>query len=122
VPGAWNERFERDFGLKPPDDARGCLQDVHWSAGLIGYFPTYTLGNLYAAQFFEAARRDLGDLEREFAQGEFEPLLGWLRERIHRHGNRYRAPELVQKVTGNPLDHGALMAHLKAKFGRLYGV
>ena len=55
VPGAWNERFERDFGLKPPDDARGCLQDVHWSAGLIGYFPTYTLGNLYAAQFFEAA-------------------------------------------------------------------
>ena len=122
VPGAWNERFERDFGLKPPDDAHGCLQDVHWSAGLIGYFPTYTLGNLYAAQFFEAARRDLGDLEGQFESGEFNTLLEWLRDRIHRHGNRFRASQLVEKVTGTPLDHRALMAHLKAKFGRLYGV
>ena len=122
VPGAWNERFERDFGLKPPDDARGCLQDVHWSAGLIGYFPTYTLGNLYAAQFFEAARRDLGDLDRQFAEGGFSPLLGWLRDRIHRQGKHYTAPELVEKVTGKPLGHRALMAHLKAKFGPLYGV
>ncbi len=122
VPGAWNERFERDFGLKPPDDARGCLQDVHWSAGLIGYFPTYTLGNLYAAQFFEGARRDLGDLEGQFAEGEFGPLLGWLRERIHLHGKRYPATELVEAVTGKPLDHRALMMHLKAKFGPLYGV
>ena len=122
VPGAWNERFERDFGLKPPDDARGCLQDVHWSAGLIGYFPTYTLGNLYAAQFFEAARRDLGDLDRQFAEGDFGPLSGWLRDRIHRPGKRYRAPELVEKVTGELLDHRALMDHLKAKFGPMYGV
>jgi len=122
LPGAWNERFERDFGLKPPDDAHGCLQDVHWSAGLIGYFPTYTLGNLYAAQFFEAARCDLGDLDGQFAGGEFQPLLGWLRERIHREGKRYTASALVEKVTGKPLDHQALMAHLKSKFRPLYGV
>ena len=122
VPEAWNERFERDFGLRPPDDARGCLQDVHWSAGLIGYFPTYTLGNLYAAQLFERAREDLGDIDRQFAEGDFGPLLGWLRDRIHRHGRRYRAAELVEKVTGKPLGHRALMAHLKAKFGPLYGV
>ena len=122
VPGAWNERFVQDFGLNPQDDAHGCLQDVHWSAGLIGYFPTYTLGNLYGAQFFEAARRDLGDLDGQFTEGEFRPLLGWLRERIHRQGKRYTASELVEKVTGKPLDHQALMAHLKAKFGPLYGV
>lgn len=122
VPGAWNERFEKDFGLNPPDDAHGCLQDVHWSAGLIGYFPTYTLGNLYAAQFFEAARRDLGDLDGQFAKGMFGLLLGWLRDRIHRHGMRYRATELVEAVSGEPLGHRALMTHLKAKFGPLYGV
>ena len=122
VPGAWNERFERDFGLKPPDDAHGCLQDVHWSAGLIGYFPTYTLGNLYAAQFFEAARRDLGDLDGQFAGGEFGPLSGWLRDRVHRHGMRYRATELVRVITGKPLGHRALMTHLKTRFGPLYGI
>ncbi|MDE3000884.1 MAG: carboxypeptidase M32 [Gemmatimonadota bacterium] len=122
VPGAWNERFEKDFSLKPPDDAHGCLQDVHWSAGLIGYFPTYTLGNLYAAQFFESARGDLGDLDGQFAKGEFGPLLGWLRDRIHLQGKRYPAPELVEAVTGKPLGHRALMTHLKARFGPLYGV
>ncbi len=80
-------RCATTFGLTPPDDARGCLQDVHWSGGAIGYFPTYTLGNLYAAQFFEAARRDLGDLDAMFARGEFRPLLDWLRRNIHAHGS-----------------------------------
>ena len=122
LPGLWNERFEHYFGMRPPDDARGCLQDVHWSAGLIGYFPTYTLGNLCGAQFFEQAREDLGDLDEQLAAGEFQPLLGWLRDKIHRHGKRYRALELVKKVTGKPLDHRALMAHLRTKFGPLYGV
>ena len=123
VPGAWNERFERDFGLKPPDDARGCLQDVHWSAGLIGYFPTYTLGNLYAAQFFEAARRDLGDLDRQFAEGDFGPLSGWLRDRIHRTRETLSRPRnWWRRSREKPLDHRALMDHLKAKFGPMYGV
>ncbi len=122
LPGVWNETFERYFGMRPPNDAQGCLQDVHWSAGLIGYFPTYSLGNLYAAQFFEQAKEDLGDLDEMFARGEFEPLTGWLREKIHRHGQRYRAGELVEEVTGKALSHRALMAHLKGKFGELYGI
>ena len=79
VPGVWNETFERYFGLTPDNDAVGCMQDVHWSAGLIGYFPTYALGNMYAAQFFNKATSDLGDLDKQFAAGEFTPLRDWLR-------------------------------------------
>src|SRR5205085_7020061 len=106
----------------PPDDARGCLQDIHWSGGAIGYFPTYTLGNLYSAQFFEAARRDLGDLDAMFARGEFRPLLDWLRTNIHRHGRRYTASQLVQRVTGRPLSARPLLDHLNRKAAELYEV
>lgn len=122
VPGAWNETFRKYFGMVPPDDAHGCLQDIHWSGGGIGYFPTYTLGNLYAAQFFEQVREDLGDLDAMFAAGDFAPLKTWLTEKIYRHGQRYRAGELVEVVTGKPLSHEPLMRHLKAKFGALYGI
>jgi carboxypeptidase Taq len=122
LPGAWNERMKRYLGVDVPDDARGCLQDIHWSGGAIGYFPTYTLGNLYAAQFFEQARADLGDLDGQFARGEFGPLLGWLRENVHRHGKRYRAGELVQRVTGRPLSAEPLLAYLRGKAGEVYGV
>jgi carboxypeptidase Taq len=122
LPGVWNETFERFFGMVPSDDAVGCMQDVHWGAGLIGYFPTYSLGNLYAAQFFEQVREDLGDLDEQFGQGEFQPLKNWLVDRIHIHGMRYPAPELVEQVTGRPLSHKPLMDHLRAKYGPLYGV
>jgi carboxypeptidase Taq len=122
VPGAWNEKFQKYFGITPKNDAEGCLQDVHWSAGLIGYFPTYTLGNLYAAQFFARAAADLGDLDGSFARGDFRPLLGWLRENIHRHGQRYRAERLVERVTGQPLSHRPLIDYLGGKFGELYGI
>lgn len=122
VPAAWNDRYKKYLGITPPDAAKGCLQDVHWSAGLIGYFPTYTLGNLYAAQFFEQARKDLGDLDSMFARGEFRPLLEWLRHHIHRHGRRYSARELVQLVTGSDLSAEPLLRHLKDKAAELYGV
>jgi len=122
LPGAWNDRMNAYLGVTPPDDARGCLQDVHWSGGAIGYFPTYTLGNLYAAQFFEQARKDLGDLDAQFARGEFAPLLGWLRQHIHRHGKRYTAAQLAQRVTGRPLEAAPLLRHLRAKASELYGV
>jgi carboxypeptidase Taq len=122
VPAAWNERMRKYLGLTPPDDARGCLQDIHWSGGSLGYFPTYTLGNLYAAQFFERARADLGDLDAMFARGEFAPLLGWLRQNIHRHGMRYRGPELVKRVTGKELSAEPLLRHLRGKTAELYGV
>jgi carboxypeptidase Taq len=122
VPAAWNEKFQRSFQLTPPNDAKGCLQDIHWSSGGIGYFPTYTLGNMYAAQFMEAARRDLGDLDADFRRGEFGRLKGWLNEKVHRPGQRYRAGELCRRVTGKPLSHQPLLNYLRAKYEPLYGI
>jgi carboxypeptidase Taq len=124
LPSAWNDRFKKLFNLTPPDDARGCLQDIHLSFGGIGYFPTYTLGNLYSAQFMEKARQDLGaeSLDADFRAGRFGRLKDWLTDRIHRHGQRYRAPELCERVTGRPLSHQPFMQYLKAKFRPLYGV
>jgi carboxypeptidase Taq len=122
LPGAWNEKYRQYLGITPPNDAEGVLQDVHWSAGLIGYFPTYALGNLYAAQFFAQARSELGDLDAMLAQGECQPLRLWLHEKIHRHGQRYSAGELVRRATGRPLSPEPLLNHLKAKFGPLYGL
>ncbi len=120
VPAAWNERMRRYLGLTPPDDARGCLQDIHWSSGGIGYFPTYTLGNLYAAQFFEQATKDLGDLDAQFARGEFQPLLRWLTENVHHHGRRYTARQLVKRVTGRDLSAEPLLNHLRGKAAEFY--
>jgi carboxypeptidase Taq len=122
VPAAWNEAFQKSFGMTPPDDARGCLQDVHWSFGGIGYFPTYTLGNMYAAQFMEAARRDLPDLEGDFRRGEFGRLKGWLNDKIHTPGSRWRAADLCRRVTGQPLSHRPLLTYLRGKYAELYGV
>jgi carboxypeptidase Taq len=122
IPGVWNERFKKYFGLTPSDDAQGCIQDVHWSSGLIGYFPTYTLGNLYASQFYAKAKKDIGNLDEQFGRGQFEQLLGWLRKNIHCHGQYYRAEELVKKVTGEPLNHEYLIKHLKEKYSPLYGI
>ncbi len=122
LPGAWNEKYQRYLGMTPPDDRSGVLQDVHWSAGLIGYFPTYSLGNLYASQFFAAAESQLGDLGQAFARGDFRPLLDWLRTNIHQHGQRSSAAQLVERVTGQPLSPRPLMEHLRRDIGALYGV
>lgn len=122
LPGVWNERYQQYLDVSPPGDADGVLQDIHWSAGLVGYFPTYTLGNLYASQFFEKADADLGGLDEQFARGEFAPLREWLRKRIHEVGQRYSAAELVERVTGQPLSHEPLMRHLRSKLGGLYGI
>ena len=122
IPNAWNGLMKKYLGITPPDDAKGCLQDVHWSGGAIGYFPTYTLGNLYAAQFFATAKKDIGDLEGQSSRGEFSALLSWLREKIHRHGRKDSARDLVKRVTGKDLSWEPLMAHLREKAGRLYGV
>jgi len=122
VPGAWNERFQKSFGLLPPTDARGCLQDIHWSMGGLGYFPTYTLGNLYAAQFMEQARQDLNDLDGDFRRGEFDRLKDWLNEKVHRQGQRYRPRVLCERVTGRPLSHKPLLGYLHKKYGPLYGL
>ncbi len=122
LPCAWNESYQRYLGIRPPNDSQGVLQDIHWSAGLIGYFPTYSLGNLYASQFFAQAQSDVGSLSGPFSRGEFAPLGDWLRTNIHAHGQRYTASELVQKVTRKPLSHAPLMTHLRQKLAPLYGL
>jgi len=120
VPGVWNETFRRYFDMTPPSNRLGCLQDIHWSFGGIGYFPTYTLGNMNAAQLYDAAEAELGNLSAQFAEGQFEPLKNWLVKNIHRRGKQYPAARLIEHVTGKPLSHHALIRHLKAKYERLY--
>ncbi|MEA1996345.1 MAG: carboxypeptidase M32 [Gemmatimonadota bacterium] len=122
VPGAWNEGMEKLLGIKVPDDSLGCLQDVHWSAGLVGYFPTYCLGNLYAAQLYAQARKDIPDLDTQAAAGSFSDLLDWLRKNIHTQGKRYRAGKLIEKVTGGSLSTGPLLEYMNDKYGELYGL
>ena len=122
LPAAWNDRTKADFGLTVPDDATGCLQDVHWAAGLIGYFPTYTLGNLYAADLYEAVSAAIPTLHENIARGDFTGLLTWLREHIHRHGRRYPAEELCRRATGRSRSPDALLRRLKGKVADFYGV
>ena len=122
VPGAWNERFTALFGITPPDDAKGCLQDIHWSGGSIGYFPTYTLGNVYAAQLFDAAARDIGDLDDVHGRGDFAPLLAWMREKVHRVGRRLRPRALVEAATGAPPSPEPLIRRLETHYGAVYTV
>ena len=117
LPGAWAERYQHYLGITPDSDATGCLQDIHWSEGLIGYFPTYTLGNVYAAQLFEAAERAVGPLEESFAAGDFSALRNWLGENVHRHGKRYPAAKLIERVTGNAPNPAAMVASLRHRYG-----
>lgn len=120
LPGEWSGRFKKYVGIDVPDDRRGCLQDVHWSFGLVGYFPTYTLGNLYAAQFWETINQQIKDLPERMAHGDFGALKKWLNENIHAHGRRYSAAELCQRLTGKPLGADPLMRHLEGKLRPLY--
>jgi carboxypeptidase Taq len=120
LPEAWNAKIREYLGLTPPDDRDGVMQDVHWSGGHFGYFPTYTLGNIYAAQFFAKASRELGDSDNKFARGEFEALLAWLRQHIHSQGSRHRPRDLVRVVTGQDLDSRFLVEYLSRKFRTLY--
>jgi len=116
LPEAWNQGFEQLLGLKVPDDARGCLQDIHWYDGLFGYFPTYTLGAMTAAQLFDAAQSQLPGLSDSIAQGDFAPLLGWLRTNIHGKASSLSAPDLLTAATGRPLDAAVFKAHLKRRY------
>ena len=122
LPHAWDDAYERDVGVRPTRDADGVLQDIHWSAGLIGYFPTYSLGNIFASQLFEQAGKDLSDLPAAFARGEFSILTNWLRKKIHSLGSRYSSQELIAKVTGRGLDVQPLVHHLRSKLLPIYGL
>jgi carboxypeptidase Taq len=116
LPGAWAERYQRHLGVAPTNDRTGCLQDGHWAEGLIGYFPTYTLGNVYAAQLFAAAERAVGPLDDAFAAGDFRALSAWLGEQVHRHGRRYTAAATIERVTGGVPDPAALIASLSQRY------
>ncbi|MDD2696463.1 MAG: carboxypeptidase M32 [Anaerolineales bacterium] len=121
LPEAWNTRMQEYLGVIPPNDALGVLQDVHWSHGNIGYFSTYALGNLVAGQLWERLRTDLPDLDEQIRRGEFSALLGWLREKIHRHGAKFDAQELVQRVTGSKIDPAPYLRYLTQKYRGIYG-
>ncbi|MCB4822396.1 carboxypeptidase M32 [Roseicella aerolata] len=116
LPGAWNEGLRALLGIAPPDDARGCLQDIHWHDGAFGYFPSYTLGAMAAAQLMQAARREVPGLDEALALGEMLPLMGWLREKVHAQGSRLGFQDLLRHATGKSLDPGDFMAHLRARY------
>jgi carboxypeptidase Taq len=122
LPDAWNEMMNKYLGVAPSNYADGVMQDTHWAGGAIGYFPTYTLGNLYAAQFYAQAEKELGDLHKYFARGEFSPLLQWLRKKIHSMGSRYVAKDLVRVVTGEDLNPRYAVDYLERKYSALYGL
>ncbi|MBV8376352.1 MAG: carboxypeptidase M32 [Verrucomicrobia bacterium] len=116
LPEAWNTRFHELFGLVVPDDARGVLQDIHWSLGSLGYFPTYTLGNLNAAQLMAAAEKQVSGLSDQLAQGNYAPLLGWLRENVHQHGRRYLPADLMRRATGESTQARYRIDYLRRKY------
>lgn len=122
LPARWDDLYQELLGIRPPDAASGVLQDIHWAMASFGYFPTYTLGTLAAAQLFAAARAELGDLEEGFAAGEFGPLLGWLRRKVHRHGARYRAGELLEQATGERLRPEPFLAYIRRVTAEVYGL
>jgi len=122
LPEVWNVRMQEYLGLTPPDDAHGVLQDVHWSSGLMGYFSTYALGNLVSAQLWERINADIPDLREQIRRGEFSALLGWLREKVHRHGAKFEPQELVQRVTGSKIDPAPYVRYLRSKYGEIYGL
>jgi carboxypeptidase Taq len=121
LPEAWRARFEADFGIAPPDDRDGCLQDVHWCAGSVGGgFQGYTIGNILAAQFYDAALRANPEIPSDMAQGEFAGLHGWLKENLYRHGRKFTPDQLVERATGGPMSIAPYVAYLHGKYGGLY--
>jgi carboxypeptidase Taq len=122
LPEAWNARVKEYLGLEVTDDALGVLQDVHWSFGAIGYFPTYSLGNLVAGQLWERAQRDIPELDDKLAAGQLGDLREWLREHIHRHGSKFSTNELLERVVGGPIAVGPFVAYLKRKLSDVYDV
>jgi len=122
LPEAWNARTREYLGLEPQNDADGVMQDIHWSSGSIGYFPTYTIGNVVSVQLFEAARQAHPGLTDEFRQGRFSTLLSWLRQHVHRHGRKFFPRDLIKRATGADLTPEPYLRYLETKFGAIYGI
>jgi carboxypeptidase Taq len=122
LPDAWNRLMDEYLEVKPPDDASGVLQDIHWSAGLLGYFGTYTLGNLVSAQLWERFEQAHPGRDADIRQGDFSSLLTWLRSEVHQFGRTFTPQELVGRATGSPIDPGPYLRYLERKFGDIYGL
>lgn len=122
LPEAWNTRFEADFGAKVDKPSNGCLQDVHWSVGLFGYFPTYTLGNVYAGCLNQAMHKDLSGLDADFAQGNTTRATNWLAENVQQHGGLFESRDVIARATGGDVSEKPLLAYLEEKFGRIYNL
>ncbi len=122
IPSVWNEKMNEKLGVVPESDTRGCLQDIHWSQGSFGYFPTYTLGSVIAAQLFGAIELELGDLESIVRAEEFGKIRSWLRENIHQHGCTYTTPELIERATGESLSAAYFLSHAEQRLSRVYDV
>lgn len=122
LPAKWNELYYKYLGIKPADDKTGVLQDVHWSHGSFGYFPTYTLGSFYAAQFYSQAQKDIKELHQQVANSELKGLLRWLREKVHIHGRRYNSEELCERITGQKLDTSFFIHYIQEKYKGVYGI
>ncbi|HZS95070.1 MAG TPA: carboxypeptidase M32 [Chloroflexota bacterium] len=122
APEAWNEKMRAYLGITPPNDAEGVLQDVHWSGGMMGYFPTYSIGTILSAQLFDAAMRAHPNIPEEMRSGRFDTLHGWLVENVYRHGRKFEPNELITRATGEPLQSRSYVVYLKGKFGELYGL
>ncbi len=120
LPAAWAAKMKQFLGIEVPDDLRGVLQDIHWSEGIIGYFPTYAIGNVLAAQLWRAVNADLPSLQTDIERGELQGLRAWLGDKIHRHGRLLTPPELVEQAVGGSLDPAPMLEHLRAKYGALY--
>ncbi|MEJ2484578.1 MAG: carboxypeptidase M32 [Anaerolineales bacterium] len=122
LPQVWNDRFEEYLGVRPKNDAEGCLQDIHWSMGLFGYFSTYALGNLVSLQLWEKINQDIPDLDDKIRSGEFGDLLGWLHKKVHVHGAKFYPQDLIQRVTGSKINGDAYIKYLENKFSGIYGL
>ncbi len=122
IPDTWNQMFAEWFGIEVTEDRLGCLQDIHWSMAAFGYFPTYTLGNLYAAQLLDAMGEELGDIDAIVESGEWQPMLDWLRENIHQQGSKFTPSELIEKATGEPPSPNPFINYVEKKYGELYNI
>ncbi len=122
LPQAWNDKYETYLGVRPTNDAEGVLQDVHWSEGYIGYFPTYSIGNVVSVQLWEQIEKAIPDLQDQIAQGRFGDLLEWLRTNVHQHGKKFMPAELIQRLTGGPLDSRPYMRYLQEKYSEIYAL
>ncbi len=122
LPQVWNDRFESYLGIRPENDADGCLQDVHWSFGLFGYFSTYALGNLVSLQLWEKINEQIPNLDDQTRKGEFGELLTWLNENVHAHGSKFYPQDMVQRITGEKINGDAYIRYLNKKYGDIYGL